>query len=81
MLALPAFSEPFVLETDASNYGTGAELMQNSHPIAYISKGLSIKRQSFSVYERELLAIIFAVKKPSQCLTHENFVIKQTKGA
>lgn len=40
VLALPNFSEPFVIETNASGTAIGAVLMQNKHPLAYFSKGL-----------------------------------------
>ena len=45
VLDLPTFHEQFVVETDASTEGIGAVLMQLGHPIAYISKALSLKKQ------------------------------------
>ncbi|XP_074303743.1 uncharacterized protein LOC141638224 [Silene latifolia] len=45
---LPDFNEEFVIETDASGHGIGAVLMQQGHPLAYISKALSPKNQAKS---------------------------------
>jgi hypothetical protein len=63
VLALPNFNLQFVVETDASEKGIGAVLMQQGHPIAYISKALGMKAQGMSTYEKECMAILMAVSK------------------
>jgi len=52
-----------VVETDAIDQGIGAVLMQNNHPIAYLSKPLGPKNLGLSVYEKECLAILLAIDK------------------
>lgn len=56
-------SKVFVVETDASSSGLWAVLMQEHHQLPFISMALSSRRQSLSVYMKELLAILFAVKQ------------------
>jgi hypothetical protein len=51
------------VKTDASDYGIGAMLMQDQHPIAYLSKALGPRNQALSVYEKECLAILLAIDK------------------
>ena len=60
-LALPDFDKPFHIETDACGVSIGAVLLQNGHPLAYISKALDLKNQGSSTYEKECLAILVAV--------------------
>ncbi|WVZ81498.1 hypothetical protein U9M48_028869 [Paspalum notatum var. saurae] len=76
VLALPDLSKPFVLETDACNIGVGAVLMQEGHPVAFMSKPLGIRNQALSVYEKECLAILLAVDKWRPYLQHRPFVIR-----
>ena len=66
ILQYPDFSQPFVLTTDASNFAIGAVLSQGpigqDLPIAYASRTLNKAETNYSVTEKELLAIVWAVK-------------------
>ena len=62
-MALPNFHLPFTIECDASATRIGAVLMQNHHPIAFISQELKNPEKLASAYERKMLAILFAIKK------------------
>lgn len=61
VLGIPDFNKVFTIETDASSIGIGAVLQQQGHPLAYISKALGPKNLGLSIYEKECLAILFAV--------------------
>lgn len=76
VLALPDYSIPFTVETDASALGVGAVLMQKGKPLAFLSKGLSGKHLHLSTYEKELLAIVLATKKWYTYLQGNHFIIK-----
>ena len=63
VLALPNFQLPFVVETDACDTGIGAVLVQQGHPVAYMSKALGVKNNKLYIYEKEFMAVIMAIDK------------------
>ena len=76
VLALPDFSKTFIIETDACSRGIGAVLMQQEHPIAFLSKSLGPRHRGLSTYEKECLAILMAVDKWRSYLQHGEFIIR-----
>jgi hypothetical protein len=75
VLAVPDFSKPFVVETDASDTGIGAVLQHDGHPIAYVSKALGLKHQGLSTYEKESMAILLALDQWKAYLLPAEFTI------
>lgn len=66
VLQYPDFSEnnKFILRTDASGYALGAVLLNsNDKPVAYASRSLNKAEINYCTIEKELLSIVWAVKK------------------
>jgi hypothetical protein len=76
VLALPDFSNKFIVETDASDYGIGAILSQNGRPIAYLSKALGPSKRAWSIYSKEMLAIMEAIRAWRPYLLGNKFQIQ-----
>ena len=75
VLKYPDFSKEFTLTTDASNVGLGAILSQEGHPCYYISRNLNAPEKNYSTTEKELLAIVWAMRRLRQYLLGKKFKI------
>lgn len=65
VLQYPDFSQSnqFILQTDASGYAIGAVLCNSDgRPVAYASRSLNVAEKRYPTIEKELLAIVWAVK-------------------
>lgn len=66
MLQYPDPDKPFIITTDASGKAIGAVLSQDHgtkpQPIAFYSRKLNSAEQNYPVHEREMLALIAALK-------------------
>ena len=74
-LAMPNFERMFVIESDASGRGVGAVLMQDSRPLAFMSKVLLECAQKKSVYEREPMVIMLAIQRWGHYLLGRHFEV------
>uniref|UniRef100_A0A0W0FJS2 Putative reverse transcriptase-rnase h-integrase n=1 Tax=Moniliophthora roreri TaxID=221103 RepID=A0A0W0FJS2_MONRR len=67
ILKMPDDTQPFIIEADTSKWATGAVLRQNDtdnklHPCGYLSHALTETERNYEIYDRELLAIVNALK-------------------
>ncbi|KAK5925315.1 hypothetical protein CgunFtcFv8_017849 [Champsocephalus gunnari] len=80
VLYSPNFDEHFILQTDASDRGLGAVLLQgssdNRHPVAYISRKLFPREVRYSTMEKEALAIKWALDSLRYYLLGREFTLE-----
>ena len=79
VLTIADYLKPFVLFVDASNVAVSVVLAQRNElnlfmPIAYISKKLTKCQRNYSVVEKELLAILLAVRQFACYLSGETVI-------
>lgn len=68
VLKSPDFSQPFVLQVDASDVAAGAVLLQAGdggilHPVSFMSTKFKVYQRSYSTIEKEALALLMALEK------------------
>lgn len=79
ILTCPDFDKPFILQTDASDYGIGAVLSQETAEgekvICYLSRSLTKPERGYSITEKECLAVIYAIEKLKPYLLGTKFTV------
>lgn len=63
VLALPDFTQPFEVVTDASDHHIGGILTQNGKPIAFESRLLNPTEQRYPTHDREFMAVHHCYQK------------------
>ena len=85
VLRLPDFERQFVVTTDASDAAVGAILEQDFgnglQPVAFASRKLNGAEMRYSVYERELLGIVWALAQWKHYFRGLHSVVIQTDHA
>lgn len=80
VLAIPDFQCSFILQTDASNSGLAAVLLQEKEgerrPVAYASRSLTDAEKKYSTYELEALAVLFGTERFKFYLEHREFSLE-----
>jgi hypothetical protein len=83
ILYFPDFSQDFLVATDASNVGIGAVLYQLPEPdnpksiryISFVARSLQERERKYSATQKELLGIVFALKKLHYYLWGRHFTL------
>ena len=85
ILAHPDFSQPFILDTDASDLAIGSVLSQKidnkERVLAYASRTLSKAEHKYCATRKELLALVYFVKYFRHYLYGREFTVRTDHGS
>lgn len=56
-------SSPIVIQCDSSKDGLGTCLIQDGHPVSFVSRSLTETEKNYAQIEKELLAIVFSFER------------------
>lgn len=80
ILQSPDFDLPFTVQTDASGTGLGAVLLQGEaedcKPVLYISRKLHPRETRYSTFEKECLAVKWALDTLKYYLVGKDFTVE-----
>lgn len=79
-LHLPDLNNPFIIQTDSSDIGIGAVLLQEQdkvrYPVWFYSRVLNDAERNYSVSEKECLAVIQSIKKFKGFIEYSHFTVE-----
>ena len=85
VLASPRSEGTYILDSDASDYGLGVVLSQMQDGVervlAFASRSLSSPERNYSITRKELLAVIFGLKRFRQYLIGRKFIVRTDHSA
>ena len=86
ILAMPIWSKPFIIDTDACDSGIGAVLSQidengMEHVVCYASRILTKAERNYCVTRKELLAVVTFLQYFRQYLLGRSFTLRIDHGA
>jgi hypothetical protein len=76
-LTTPDFTKTFIVECDALGNGIGVVLMKEGRPMDFKSRPLKGKDLHKSIYEKEMMEILHALKKWCPYLIGRHFKVKK----
>ena len=65
-----------IIQTDASKTGLGAVLQQEGQPVVYASRALTDTERRYSNIERELLGVVFGLKRLHHYTFGKSFTVE-----